>query len=64
MNYHKSQFQEKYENADEVYQKEINEIIENVEENQRNALVDLVRKLEENNLKQEEILRRLKREVF
>jgi histidinol dehydrogenase len=56
----KKQFQDKYGNTDEVYQKEINEIIENVEENKRDALVDLVKKLEDINLKQEDILRKLK----
>lgn len=63
-NYRLEQAQKKYGNADKFYQREVNEIVENVEENQRNALVDLVRKLEESNLKQEEILKRLKGEKY
>lgn len=59
-NYQLEQAQNKYGNADEVYQREVNAIIENAQENIRENLVELVQRLEESNLNQEDILKRLK----
>jgi ElaB/YqjD/DUF883 family membrane-anchored ribosome-binding protein len=58
-NYQLEKAEEKYGNADEVYQEEVREIIANAQEN----VMELVRKLEESNLEQDEILKRLKGKI-
>jgi gas vesicle protein len=62
-NYQLEKAEEKYGNADEVYQEEVREIIANAQENVRGNLMELVRKLEESNLEQDEILKRLKGKI-